>query len=436
MKSCFIETYGCQMNKAESAALEIVLAERGWTLSPSADEASVVLINTCSVRETAETRALGRIDHYLSRKRSSKSQEPVLIVSGCMAERLGDTLIDRGVDYAIGTRARSVFPEILQAIEKGEKWRTFEEPVYRFSENHHSDRSVSAFVPVMHGCNNFCSYCIVPYVRGREVSRDPQSVLCEIRNLLEAGVKEITLLGQNVNSYRFEEKGKVIDFPQLLDRVALEMGESGWLRFLSSHPKDYDQRLTEVIARHKNIPRYIHLCVQHGSNRILQAMNRRYTREEYLGKARKILSVLPETHFSTDILIGFPGETEDDLEETLSLMEELKFANAFMYHYNPREGTAAFELPDRIPYEVKTARLQRVIDLQMAHTRERMQESLGRDLTVLVEGPSKKGKGELLARTARDEMLVFPGSLKDIGSFKTLRVSTVHGKTFRAKEIE
>lgn len=440
MKSSFIETYGCQMNKAESAALEIVLAERGWQIALDADTADLVVINTCSVRETAETRALGRIDHYIAlrRKRREAGLDPLtLIVCGCMAERIGPALLERGVDYAIGTQARSVFPEILEAVEKGSRWVPSDEtPHYSFSSSHHSDRSASAFVPVMHGCNNFCSYCIVPYVRGREVSRDPKDVIEEIHTLLDAGVKEITLLGQNVNSYSHGEGASAVDFPSLLDLVAREMGQGTWLRFLSSHPKDYDERLTGVIASHENIPRYLHLCVQHGSNRILTAMNRRYTREAYLEKIRNIRSVLPEMHFSTDILIGFPGETEEDVGETLSLMEEVRFSNAFMYHYNPREGTKAFDLPDRIPYEVKTERLQRVIDLQMRHTVERMEESVGKSVRVLVEGPSRKKEGQMRGRTERDESVVFTGNIRETGSFKSLHITELRGKTFRAKELE
>lgn len=441
MKTAYIETYGCQMNQAESNALALVLAERNWKLLPhtgdspsNGEKADLIIINTCSVRETAETRALGRIDHYVAQK---KHRLLTIIVCGCMAERIGEELLERGVDYAIGTMARSVFPEILQALEEGKSWLASDEPLqYTFSPSHHHEKIASAFVPVMHGCNNFCSYCIVPYVRGREVSRDPKSILVEIHQLLDSGVKEITLLGQNVNSYTYKSNSTNFDFPQLLDLVAGEMPQDSWLRFLSSHPKDYDSRLTEVIARHQNIPRYLHLCVQHGSNTMLKAMNRKYTREEYVGKIRNILSILPEMHFSTDILIGFPGETEKDLQETLELMEEVMFSNAFMYHYNPRQGPAAFDLPGRIPYEVKTERLQRVIDLQLRHSKERMAESLGKNLRVLVEGPSKKNKNDLLARTARDEMLVYPGSVQDIGSFIDLHIEKLRGKTFIAKEID
>ncbi len=440
MKSCFIETYGCQMNRAESAAMELVLFEAGWSLLAKPEEASLIIINTCSVRETAETRALGRIDHYVAEKRRRKieSKSPLsLLVVGCMAERIGSELLERGADYVLGTQARTHFSELLSALSSGQVWEPSDEPVaFSFSSQHHRANTASALVPVMHGCNKFCTYCIVPYVRGREVSRAPKEVLKEISLLLENGVREITLLGQNVNSYTFREGGEHYDFPHLLDMVAREMGEGTWLRFLSSHPKDYSEALTETIARHKNIPRYLHLCVQHGSNRILKAMNRRYTRESYLEKIRQISKLIPEMRFSTDILIGFPGESEEDVQLTLDLMEEVRFSNAYMYHYNPREGTAAYDMPDRIPYKVKTERLERIIATQLRHSKERMEESLGKEEMVLVEGPSRRNPKEFLARSSRDEMVVYTGSSGDIGSFKRLYLEQLRGKTFRAKEIE
>ena len=432
----FFETYGCQMNKAESAALELVLKERGWTAAGSGEEADLVLLNTCSVRATAEQRVMGRIALYASLK---KKREFRLVVAGCMAERLKDGLRDKApaVDHVMGTQARSVFPLIIDSIESGEPVRvTDEAPAFSFSSSHLEEGDFRSFVPIMHGCDNFCSYCIVPYVRGREVSRSPRSILDEIALLEDRGVREITLLGQNVNSYRWEEGGKAVDFPFLLALVAERVEESGirWVRFLSSHPKDLSSEAIAVMRDHPVLCRHLHLCVQHGSNRILQAMNRRYTRERYLELVDEIRTALPDSSLSTDILIGFPGETEDDVEETLDLMREVRFAYAYMYHYNPREGTAAYALSGRVSEPVKRERLARVIELQQSHTKEAMKSRLGRTATVLVEGLSRRNEAELVGRTARDEMVVFPGAASLIGSFALVPLLSLRGTTFRAKE--
>jgi len=430
----FFETYGCQMNKAESAALELDLIGRGWTAASAAETADLVLINTCSVRATAETRVVGRIAHFAAEKRKRPFS---LIVAGCMAERLKSSLKENApaIDHVIGTSARSKFPFILESIEKGESLKEIDEaPVFSFSGSHFERGSFRSFVPIMHGCDNFCSYCIVPYVRGREISRSPASILAEIAHLEEMGVLEITLLGQNVNSYRWvEESGQVVNFPALLRLVAEHATSIRWVRFLSSHPKDLSFEAIAVLKEHPVFCRHIHLCVQHGSNRILSAMNRRYTRERYLEIVDEIRSALPDVSLSTDILIGFPGETEEDLDETLDLMRQVRFAHSYMYHYNPREGTAAFDLPNRIPDPVKKARLARVIGLQQEHTKELMRSRVGRRETVIVDGFAKRDATELHGRTQRDEMVVFPGSSALIGSFIDLTISSVRGTTFRAK---
>lgn len=432
----FFEVYGCQMNKAESAALELVLKERGWTPSSDGSDADLVLINTCSVRATAETRAMGRIAHYAALKR----QRPFsLIVAGCMAERLKSSLKGKApaVDFVMGTAARSRFPLILDSLESGTPLvESYEVPAFSFSGSHLEDGEFRSFVPIMHGCDNFCSYCIVPYVRGREISREPGSILEEIALLEASGVREITLLGQNVNSYRWEKDGQVVDFPDLLRMVAGHVKSIRWVRFLSSHPKDLSPRVVSVMRDHPVLCRHIHLCVQHGSNRILQAMNRRYTKERYLELVDLLRSELPDVSLSTDILIGFPGETENDVEETLDLMRKVKFAYSYMYHYNPREGTAAYSLPGRIPETVKKERLARVIDLQQSITKDLMRSRVGSSQLVLVDGFSKRNSSELLARTVRDEMVVFPGSPSLVGSFAELTVSSLRGTTFRAKGAE
>jgi tRNA-2-methylthio-N6-dimethylallyladenosine synthase len=447
----FFETYGCQMNSAESAALALVCRERGWTAAPDGENADLVLLNTCSVRATAEQRVFGRLALYASLK---KKRAPLtLVVAGCMAQRLGDRLKERipAVDYVMGTAARSLFPLILEAAEKGispaEALRgpgLEEKPVFSFSAAHlEEDRDgrspFRSFVPIMHGCDNFCSYCIVPYVRGREVSRAPASILEELRLLAERGVREITLLGQNVNTYRREVPGGSggLDFPGLLNLIARELagGPIRWVRFLSANPKDFSPETIRVMAENPLFCRHLHLCVQHGSNRVLAAMNRGYTREQYLALVREIRAALPGITLSTDILVGFPGETEEDLDLTLKLMEEARFLYAYMYHYNPREGTAAYDLPGRIGEAVKRERLGRVIALQKRHTAELLKNRIGSRETVLIEGISRKNADELITRTERDEMAVVPGGPSMIGSFAELTLSGLRGNTFRAREI-
>jgi tRNA-2-methylthio-N6-dimethylallyladenosine synthase len=446
------------MNSAESAALDRVIRERGWTPAERGDEADLVLLNTCSVRETAERRVLGRIAQYgaLKKKRRKSGRPLTLIIAGCMAERLGEKLREEyPADFVMGIGSRPLFPGILEAVERGAGGEFSELPALRFPAGPPPESSgvfpfaplhleggggktVRSLVPIMHGCNNFCSYCIVPHVRGREVSRRPQEILVELSLLAEAGVREVTLLGQNVNSYRCrsEEAGD-ITFPALLRMIArsLEGTPLRWVRFLSANPGDFSEETIEVLAEHPVFCRHIHLCVQHGSNRILRRMNRRYTREQYLDLAARIRKALPGVSLSTDILVGFPGETEEDLQLTLDLMEEARFLYAYMYHYNPREGTAAYKLPDRIPEALKRERLSRVISLQKRHSRELLSARLGRRETVLIEGISRKNADEILARTARDEMAAAPGSAEMIGRFGELTLSSLEGNTFRGGDL-
>ncbi|MDR0465576.1 MAG: tRNA (N6-isopentenyl adenosine(37)-C2)-methylthiotransferase MiaB [Treponema sp.] len=435
------ETYGCQMNSAESAALALVCKERGWEeIHEGEMEASggadLVLLNTCSVRLTAEKRALGRIAHYAGLKKKHK-RNFTLVVAGCMAQRLGDKLIEKypQVDYVMGTRQRSLFPLILEACEKGIKalLDINEEPEFSFSKSHLEEGQFRSFIPIMHGCNNFCSYCVVPYVRGREVSRDPENIIQEIRLVGERGVREITLLGQNVNSYRKES----VDFSALLKLAAQEAQKNGIgrIRFLSANPGNFSSRTIEVMAENKIFCRHIHLPVQHGCDNVLKAMNRNYTRKRFLELVSEIRSAMPQVSLSTDILVGFPGETENDFDETLSLMEEVKFLYSYMYHFNPREGTKAFDLPDRIEDEVKKERLYRVINLQKKHTTELLKARIGSTEIVLVEGISRKNADELITRTEKDEMVAVPGNKSMIGSFGSLTLSSLKGNTFRSNEI-
>jgi len=436
----YIETYGCQMNKAESSALEHLFRERGWEPGSEA-EADLVLINTCSVRITAEDRAWGRIAHHAARKRSRPF---TLVVTGCMAERLRKEMkaAQPAIDYVIGNFQKQSFPALIDAAEKGRKLQdVLEVPVFSFAADHGSPGDFRAFVPILHGCDNFCSYCIVPYVRGREVSRAPGEILEELSRLEDSGIREITLLGQNVNSYRWKEGGgEFLDFPGLLRLISDRLSARGrggirWIRFLSSHPKDLSDAALDAMAADERYCRHIHLCLQHGSDRILAAMNRRYTAASYLDLVDRIRGRLPDVTLSTDILIGFPGETEEDVEATLDLMRRVGYSYSFMYHFNPREGTPAARMEHPVPDRVKKARLARVIALQKELTRSRMEERLGTVVEVLVESVSRRRKTELLGRTAGDMMVVFPGLDEKVGSFARVLLESIQGNTFRAKEV-
>jgi tRNA-2-methylthio-N6-dimethylallyladenosine synthase len=433
----FIETYGCQMNKAESAALENQFADRAWIKASDADEADLVVINTCSVRITAETRAWGRIAHYTARKRLWNF---TLVVTGCMAERLKDSMLKKapGIDYVLGTFQKAAFGLVLDAVEAGCHLETVEEtPQFVFAPSHREAGTFSTYVPIMHGCDNFCSYCIVPYVRGREISRSPEAICDEITSLAEAGVREITLLGQNVNSYSWTGEGASLDFAGLLRLVAPRAVAAGIgrIRFVSSHPKDLSSATIETIAGNPVFARHIHLCVQHGSDKVLSAMNRKYTRGDYLALVESIRSRIPGVTVSTDILVGFPGETEDDVEQTLALMREVRFAYAFMYHYNPREGTPAAVMQDKVPELVKKARLARVMALQKVISGEIMRGMIGNEIDVLIENLSRRNAEEVFARTDADMMVVFPAASSRIGSFTRVRLVAVSGHTFKAVEV-
>jgi tRNA-2-methylthio-N6-dimethylallyladenosine synthase len=454
MKKYYIETYGCEMNKAESAAMETTLREHGWERS-SEEEAQLVLLNTCTVRATAENRAWNRIRQLSARK---KERSFVLAVVGCMAEQHKGAIQRRapGVDYVLGTFQKQSFGLMLDMIARGQKAEVLEEtPKYVFGARHHEPGAFRSFVPIMHGCNNFCSYCIVPYVRGREVSRSPADILREIDQLEDLGVREITLLGQNVNSYCWEAEGETLNFPGLLRMIAAHLeerrqfrtasgqaeefwqpdGRIGWIRFLTSHPKDLSHELIDVIAGNPLFCRHIHLPFQSGSDAVLAAMNRRYTREGYLALVEELREKIPQLTLSTDVLVGFPGETEEDFEQTLDLMRRVRFSYAFMYHFNAREGTPAAEMPNRIPDALKKARLARVIALQKEITASLMRERVGQVDEVLIEGVSRRSSKEVLARTTRDEMVVFAASQDRIGQFARVRLVSITGNTFRGQEV-
>ncbi|TXT41956.1 MAG: bifunctional enzyme involved in thiolation and methylation of tRNA [Spirochaetes bacterium] len=440
-KRYFLETYGCQMNKAESSALEALLRERDWQASADGADADLVIINTCTVRATAENRAWGRIAQYAAAKR----QRPFkIMIVGCMAEQYREEMKSRitEIDFVLGTFQKQSFGLVLDQMEAGISLDASDEkPAYVFAKTHHDPGAFRAFVPIMHGCNNFCSYCIVPYVRGREISRSPCDILLEIDRLSEAGVREVTLLGQNVNSYRWSGEEGDLDFPGLLRLIAArertkkeDVRSIGWIRFLTSHPKDLSNGLIQVLAEEPIFCRHIHLCIQSGSDRILTAMNRKYTKEYFLSLVEKMKAAIPGLSLSTDILVGFPGETEEDVEDTLDLMKKVGFSYSFMYHFNPREGTPAAKLPNRIPEKVKKARLARVIALQKEITQNSLRARLGAEDVILLEEFSRKSGKELLGRTARDEMVVLAADSSRLGSFATVRLTGLSGNTFKAEE--
>ena len=452
------------MNKAESAALEQLLIARGWDESAYAETADLVVINTCSVRITAETRIYGRLGWYSALKKERNGEKitthhktnrsckvPVkkltVVVTGCMAERLKDSLQKDFpvVDYVVGTFKKQHFQDIIDALEQNREIINLEEnSVYSFAPLSYEQGEFQSFVPIMHGCNNFCSYCIVPYVRGREISRSVDEILKEIDMLGKHSVKEITLLGQNVNSYKFEEvlqdnNVHTVDFPELLERIALHIRETkssiGWVRFMSSHPKDVSDRLIDVIAKERVFCRHIHLPVQNGSTSVLKSMNRKYTREYYLELIKIIREKIPDVSLSTDILVGFPGETEEDFEQTVTLMQQVRYEAAYMYYYNPREVTAAYNMKNQIPLEEKKRRVGKIIDLQLAITKEQLEKRIGEKVLVLVEAESRDNSKELLGRTERDERVVFLGEKSLIGNFVHVSLDELNGNTFRGTLI-
>jgi tRNA-2-methylthio-N6-dimethylallyladenosine synthase len=360
-----------------------------------------------------------------------------------MAERLKDELKKQFpvVDYVVGTFQKAHFNDIIDAVAQNRRLTKIDEdPVYDFAPLSYEKGSFKAYVPIMHGCNNFCTYCIVPYVRGREISRSPQAILEELDLLNKRGVKEVTLLGQNVNSYIWknpEDETQSLDFPGLMQMIAEHLRKTqssiGWVRFMSSHPKDLSDQLIEVIAKEPVLCKHIHLPVQHGSSRILQAMNRRYTREDYLALVSRIRKAIPEVSLTTDVMLGFPGETEQDFEDTVTLMKTVGYETAFMYYYNPREGTKAATMENQIPLEVKKQRLAKIIDMQQEITKCQMKKRLGTKVRVLVENVSRDDPEWLLARTQQDECVVFKAPQSLIGNFVTCELKELTGNTFRGK---
>ncbi len=409
----FIETYGCQMNVADSEVVAALLLEAGLEMAPHAGEADLVLINTCSVRDNAEQRVWGRLDFYNNRRKKMKG---ILIgVIGCMGERLGDALFNHpAVSLVAGPDSYRDLPFLIDKAERGESPASLalsETETYGGIVPYRSGNSaISGFITITRGCNNFCTYCIVPYTRGRERSRDPLDILAEARALSTAGFSEVTLLGQNVNSYQWlsESGTRRVRFANLLEMVA---GEAPHLRirFTTSHPRDMSDTILRSMAKHPNICRHVHLPVQSGSSAVLKRMNRKYDREGYLERIRTIREIIPDCGISTDLFCGFPGEQEEDHRQTLSLMEEVRFDTAFMFRYSERPGTyAQHHLKDDVPEEIKLRRLDDIIRLQNKISLGSNRADIGKTFEVLAEGDSKKSADMLFGRTSQNKVTVFP----------------------------
>lgn len=427
MKRLFIETYGCQMNVADSEVVASVMKMAGYDLCESADDADAVFLNTCSVRENAENKIYHRLEALNAERR--KGRKLIIGVLGCMAERVKDDLLENhGADLVAGPDAYLTLPDLTAQAETGNKAMNIElstTETYRdiVPRRIALAQPIIGYVSIMRGCNNFCHYCIVPYTRGRERSRDVESILREVRDLEERGYKEVTLLGQNVNSYRFEHDGHVIAFPELLRTVA-ETAPGMRVRFTTSHPKDMSDDTLHVIAEMPNVCRHIHLPVQSGSDRILKLMNRKYTREWYMGRVEAIRRIIPDCGLSTDIFVGYHSETEEDHRMSLSLMREAAYDSAFMFKYSERPGTyASKHLPDDVPEEVKLRRLNEMIHLQTELSAEANRRDEGREFDVLVEGFSKRSREQLCGRTEQNKMVVFDKGRHHIGETVRVRVT-------------
>lgn len=439
-KKLYIETYGCQMNVADSEVVASIMETIGYEQTSDASEADAVLLNTCSIRDNAEQKIHARLAELNARRRARDGKRFAIGVIGCMAERAKTDLIENcGVDLVAGPDAYLDLPNLMASVEAGHKainvdlstTETYRDVIpTRLGSN-----GVGGFVSIMRGCNNFCSYCIVPYTRGRERSRELQSILNEVDDLRRRGFKEVTLLGQNVNSYRFvDADGVVTDFPRLLATVA-EFAPGMRVRFTTSHPKDMSDETIDVIAAHPNICRHIHLPVQSGSNAVLKAMNRKYTREWYLGRIEAIRSRIPECGISTDLFTGFHGETEEDFQLTLELMREARFDSAFMFKYSERPGTlAARTMPDNVPDGVKTERLNRMIALQNELSAASNLSDVGKTFEVLVEGFSKRSREQLMGRTSQNKAAVFPRGDHKKGDFVRVRVVGASSATLLCEE--
>ena len=440
-KKLFIETYGCQMNMADSEVVASIMKMADYSICENIEEADAIFVNTCSIRDNAEQRVISRLQYFNSLRR--KNRRLIVGVLGCMAERVRETLLnEHHADLVVGPDAYLDLPHLVASVENGEKAINVElsatETYKQVLPTRIGGNRISGFISIMRGCNNFCSYCIVPYTRGRERSREPESILQELQELRREGFREATLLGQNVNSYHFvEEDGRIIDFPALLATVA-EAAPDMRIRFTTSHPKDMSDETLHTIARYPNLCRHIHLPVQSGNNRILSLMNRKYTREWYLDRIAAIPRILPNCGISSDLFAGFHSESEEEFAETLSLMREVEFDSSFLFKYSERPGTyAARHLPDNIAEEVKIERLQRMIDLQNELSLESNRRDIGHTFEVLVEGFSRRSREQLYGRTQQNKMVVFP-RVEGVkaGDFVSVRITEASSATLLGEIVK
>ncbi len=454
LKTVYIETYGCQMNANDSEIIASILEGQGYRIVNDFKQADLILLNTCAVRDKAEQTVRNRLKHFRGIKRVNPHLKVGLV--GCMAERLKERILEEEklVDLVAGPDAYRQLPAMLKDLEDGRKavnvLLSLEETYDDISPVHINSNGVSAFVSITRGCDNMCTFCVVPFTRGRERSRNPETIFKEIETLRDQGYKEITLLGQNVDSYLWygggpkkdfdkqpeEVKARAVRFSDLLDEVASRFSDMR-IRFTTSNPQDMTRDVIQVIAKHPNIGRYIHLPFQSGSNRILKRMNRQYTREEYLDLIAYIKQTVPDIALSHDVIAGFPGETEEDHQQTLSLMDAVKFDFGFMFAYSERPGTlAARKYEDDIPRGVKIRRLNEIIAKQNAHSKERMQSYTGKTFEVLIEGHSKKSEAHWMGRTLQNAVVVFPKKGKESpGDFVRVKIESTTGATLLGKPL-
>ena len=440
MKKLYIETYGCQMNVADSEVVAAVMQMAGYEMCQDEDEADAIFMNTCSVRENAENKIYNRLDTLHAEQK--KGRKVILGVLGCMAERVKDDLIENHhAQLVAGPDSYLNLPDMIAQAEAGNKaidialskTETYKDIV----PQRVALAKISGFVSIMRGCDNFCHYCIVPYTRGRERSRDVDSILNEVRNLQQQGYKEVTLLGQNVNSYRFvNDEGQTVDFPQLL-RLVAEAVPTMRIRFSTPHPKDMSDATLRVIAEVPNVCRHIHLPIQSGSDKVLKLMNRKYTVEWYLSRVKAIRELVPDCGLSTDIFVGYHGETEADHEESLRIMREVGYDSAFMFKYSERPGTyASTHLPDDVPEDVKIRRLNELIMVQNENSARANHAEVGNIREVLVEGPSKRSREQLCGRTEQNKMVVFDKGNHHIGEYVKVRITGSTSATLLGEAVE
>lgn len=439
MKKVFIETYGCQMNQSDSEIVGAIVEKNGYELTTELEDADIIFVNTCSIRENAEQRVKNRLSQF----ENLKKKKPNLKVGvlGCMAERLKDDLFkeNKSVDIIVGPDSYRDIPSLLDEVENGQKAASVilskEETYSEIIPVRLGSNGVSAFISIMRGCENFCSYCVVPFTRGKERSRDYRTILNEAKDLFEKGYREITLLGQNVNSYRWEEEGKTTNFAQLMEMIA-KISPLLRVRFSTSHPKDISEELIKTIASYDNICNYIHLPVQSGSTRMLEKMNRKYTREDYMNKIKMIKKYIPDCSISTDIITGFCSETLEDHNDTLSMMEWVGYDYAFMFNYSQRPNTiAAKKFEDDIPAEEKTRRLEEIIVIQRELSHKSNLKDIGKEFEVLIEGKSKRSEDKLFGRTSQNKVVIFNKEDFKIGDYIKVKIKECTSATLIGEKV-